>query len=171
MHKSTNPLLEQAEYDLASGEIRIAGENWVLMTASTFRDVVKGTERILESGAVTVWLEAGRHAGRELSENLVRLGMEFEELPAVFEEFFTQGGWGKIQAKVDSTKREALVTIRNSATALQTNAKEPVCHFVRGFIAGVCDVMFHGPTECFETKCLAKGDAYCEFRVGMKQSC
>lgn len=95
--------------------------------------------------------------------------MEFEELPSMLEEFFTEGGWGKIQAEVDFTKKEALVTIENSALARQTNTEEPVCHFARGFIAGVCDVMFHGSTECLETKCIAKGDAYCEFGVKRKQ--
>jgi predicted hydrocarbon binding protein len=166
--KQFNSLLERAEYDMEKGEIRIAGADWILMGASTFRDLVKGTEKILGPGAIMVWLEAGKQAGREFSGGLMRLGMEFEELPSMLEEFFTQGGWGKIQTEVDFTMKKAFVTIRNSATARQIETKEPVCHFIRGFIAGVCDIMFHGITECLETKCMAKGDAHCEFRVKRK---
>jgi hypothetical protein len=91
--------------------------------------------------------------------------MKFEELSSMLEEFFTQGGWGKIQADVDSMRKEALVTIRNSATARNMTAKEPVCHFVRGFITGISDVMFHCSTECIETKCIAKGDPYCDSKL------
>jgi predicted hydrocarbon binding protein len=163
--KRLNPLLERAEYDKEQGEIRIAGEDWIMMGASTFRDLVRGTESMLGSAAKVVWLEAGRHAGRKFSGDLVQLGIEFEELPFMLEEFFTQGGWGKIQTEVDFTKKEALITIKNSATARQTETKEPICHFIRGFIAGVCDVIFHGSTECFETKCIAKGDSVCQFQV------
>lgn len=166
--KSTNSLLDVAEYDMEKGEIRIANEDWIFMGGSTFRDLAKGIESILGSGAKVIWVEAGRQAGREFSGALVKLGMEFEELPDMLEKFFTQGGWGKIQAEVDFARKEALVTIKNSATARLTEAKESVCHFIRGYIAGLCDVMFHATTECLETKCMAKGDTHCEFHIKRK---
>jgi predicted hydrocarbon binding protein len=166
--KKLNSLLEQAECDMEKGEMRIAGTDWILMSGATFRDLIGGTERILGSANVALWYEAGKHAGSEFSGNLVRLGMEFEELPAALEEFFTKGGWGKIQVDVDFMKKEALVTIRNSVAARGIEAKESVCHSIRGFIAGVCDVIFHGLTVCLETKCIAKGDPYCEFLVKRK---
>jgi predicted hydrocarbon binding protein len=122
-------------------------------------------QSFLKSGAAVVWLEAGKYAGKEFAKALLSKGIKTEELPHVLDVFFTQGGWGKIQTKVDFTKRQALVTIRNSATARQTKSKEPVCHFIQGFISGVSDVLLDGLTECLETKCLAKGDALCEFRV------
>jgi predicted hydrocarbon binding protein len=160
-----NSILDQRTYNIEKGEIRIADEDWILMRASTFRSLVKATEETLGRGAALVWVEAGKRAGREFTGDLVKLGMEFEELPQMLEEFFTQGGWGKIRADVNFAEKKALVKILNSATARETNSKEPVCHFVRGFIAGVCDVMFHGSTECIETKCMAKEDPYCEFQV------
>lgn len=166
-----NSFLKDIKYDEEKGEIQIACDDWILMSSSTLRDLVKGTERCLGTGAIVVWLEAGKHAGREFSGRLVRLGIDFKELPEMLMEFFSEGGWGKIQGAVDFTKKEAIVTIKNSATARETTAKEPVCHFVRGFIGGVCDVMFHDFTECFETKCTAKGDEYCEFHVKKQGEC
>jgi predicted hydrocarbon binding protein len=166
-----NSFLNRTEYNMEKGEIRIADEDWILMRASTFRSLFKVTEELLGRGAVSVWVEAGRRSGEEFSGGLVRLGMDFEELPESLEEFFTEGGWGKIRADVNFAEKKASVTIVNSAVARQVNAKEPVCHFVRGFIAGVCDVMFHGSTECVEKKCIAIGDAYCEFQVKRKRPC
>ncbi len=46
---------------------------------------------------------------------------------------------------------------------------EPVCHFTRGFFAGAAAAIYfrtdseHVKGE--ETKCMAKGDSYCEFIV------
>ena len=161
-------LLERAEYHGEKGEIRIGGADWILMGAATFRDLISGTERMLGSPAIVVWWEIGKHAGRECAEVLLRQGTKFEELLLVLQEFFTQGGWGKVQTNVDLMKKEALVTIRNSPTARHTESKEPTCHFIRGFIAGVCRVMFDDSAECVETKCMAKGDALCEFQVKNK---
>jgi predicted hydrocarbon binding protein len=166
--KKPNSLLERAECDMEKGEIRIAGTDWILMSGATFRDLISGTERMLGSANEALWYEAGKHAGSAFSGDLLRLGIEYDELPAALEEFFTKGGWGKIQVDVDLVKKQALVTIRNSVTARGIKAKGCVCHSIRGFIAGVCDVMFHGLTVCVETKCIAKGDPYCEFRVKRK---
>lgn len=165
LRERSGSLLEHAEYLTEKGEIRIADSDWILMRSATFRDLVKGTERILRSGAEVIWLEAGRHAGREFTQAFLRKGMEPEEAPKFFEEFFTQGGWGKIQANVNFSKKEAVIRIENSATARQTKAKEPVCHFIRGYIAGICDVIFKSSTNCVETKCIAKGDTCCEFQI------
>ncbi len=165
LHEKPRTLLEQAEYNEEKGEIRIAGADWILMRSATFRDLIKEMERILESGAVVIWLEAGRRAGKEFARTFLSEGMEPEEVPKLLEEFFTQGGWGNIQVKVNYTKKEAVVRIENSATARQAKAKEPICHFIRGYIAGICDAVFDTYTVCVETKCIAKGDAFCEFQI------
>ena len=167
--KQFSSLIKQAEYDREKGEIRIAGTDWILMSAVTFRDLVKGTERLLGSGAVVIWLEAGKYAGKTFVQALLRGKKDSEKVPKLLESFFTQGGWGHIQANVDSAKKEALVTIRNSATARQIRSNDSVCYFIRGFIAGACDAMFNDLTECFEIKCIAKGDALCEFQVKRKK--
>ena len=163
--KQVNSLLQAAECNMEQGEIRIAGTDWILMNGATFRKLIQGSEKILGSGAAPVWFEAGKHAGREFSGNLVRLGMPFHEVPQAFEEFFTKGGWGNVLAKVDFAKKEALVTVKNSVIARGIEATAPVCYSIRGFIKGVCDVIFQGETECIETRCMATGDAYCEFRA------
>ncbi len=167
-HKQSSSLIEQAEYHEETGEIQIADADWVLIRTSTFRDLVKATERMLGSGATVIWLEAGKHAGKEFAEILLREGTEPEEVPLRLEMFFTQGDWGRIQTKVNFTRKEAVVRIDNCATARQTVSKEPVCHFIRGFISGVSDVMFDALAECVETACMAKGDTFCEFRIKRK---
>jgi predicted hydrocarbon binding protein len=42
--------------------------------------------------------------------------------------------------------------------------KEPVCHYFSGLFAGTTSIMYPG-SESIETKCIAKGDPYCEFEL------
>ncbi|NTW01301.1 MAG: histidine kinase [Oscillochloris sp.] len=44
-------------------------------------------------------------------------------------------------------------------------ATEPVCWQIAGYIAGYCSEIFAMDLHCRETKCVAKGDDYCEFDV------
>ncbi|NTW97072.1 MAG: histidine kinase [Oscillochloris sp.] len=44
-------------------------------------------------------------------------------------------------------------------------ATEPVCWQLAGYIAGYCSVVFDMDLHCRETKCVAKGDAHCEFHT------
>jgi hypothetical protein len=81
--------LEKAEYYEDDGEIRIAGSDWILMGGATFRDLVKGIEKILGSKATVALLEVGEHAGEGFAKTLLKKGKKKEELPSAMETFFT----------------------------------------------------------------------------------
>jgi predicted hydrocarbon binding protein len=164
-HSRLNSLIEQAEYDRDKAEIRIAGTDWIMMRSSTFRAMINGTEKMLGSAAEPIWWEIAKHAGTEFAKELLKAGTDPEEVPTMLEIFFTQGGWGVIQSKIDLTKKEAVIRIENCATARKSKSNKPVCHFVSGFISGVADAILNEVTDCSETKCMAREDAFCEFRV------
>ena len=165
-----NSLLERATYDSENGEIRIAGTDWILMGGSTFRSLIEGINNTLGSGAVNILLEAGKCAGKEFAQSLLKEGTLPEEVPTWLEVFFTQGGWGKITARADFANKTAIVVIDNCATARQVRSKEASCHFIRGYVAGVSEILFKANTECIETRCMSKGNAFCEFRVRSRTS-
>lgn len=164
----TNSLLERATYDSENGEIRIADIDWILMGGSTFRSLIEGINNALGTGAVAILLEAGKCAGKEFAQSLLKEGTLPEEVPTWMEVFFTQGGWGKITARADFANKTAVVVIDNCATARQVRSKDASCHFIRGYIAGISEILFKTNVECAETRCMAKGNAYCEFRVQSK---
>jgi predicted hydrocarbon binding protein len=161
----SNSLLDRASYDGENGEIRIAGTDWILMGGATFRSLIKGINDVLGTGAAGILLQAGKCAGQEFAQSLLKEGTLPEEVPTWLEVFFTQGGWGKITARADFANKTAVVVIDNCATARQTKSKEASCHFIRGYVAGISQVLFNAKTECIETRCMSKGNAYCEFRV------
>lgn len=80
-------------------------------------------------------------------------------------------GMGKIEVnvlqllKAVSVKRFT-VKIRNNFPALaigKTGYAE--CHLTRGYLVGAVEVMTGKRWACEETKCLGKGDPYCEFEL------
>jgi predicted hydrocarbon binding protein len=158
-------ILERTEYYDDEGEWQIAGSDWLLVSGSTLRSWATVTEQILGSGAKAVAYKTGKHTGEQFAEMLLKKGLKDEELKCALEVFLTNGGWGKVRAKLDFQKKIAVVRIRNSVMTRQIKSKEPVCHFISGFIAGALSVIFSKKAECVEIRCKAKGDNFCEFRV------
>jgi predicted hydrocarbon binding protein len=166
--KEVNSLLERAQFDNDKGEIIIAGSDWILMGGVTLRALVQGIMSILGTGGIPTLFEAGRHAGKEFANAILQEGAPLEEVPRWLMAFFTWSGWGKIETRVDFVNKRGVVEIYNCATAREVKSKDASCHFIRGYIAGIGEVLFNSPTECSETKCMSKGDTSCYFRVHTK---
>lgn len=158
-------LLERTEYYDDEGEWRIAGSDWLLTSGSTLRSWAKVTEQNLGSDSKALMYITGKHAGEQFAKTLLKEGLKDEELKYGLEIFLTNGGWGKVRANANFQKQTATVRVRNSVMTRQIKAKEPVCHFISGYIAGVFSVIFGKKIECTETKCKAKGDTFCEYRT------
>jgi len=164
-HQKYLSILERTEFYDDEGEWRIAGADYVLMSGSTIRSWARVTEQILGSNAKTIMYTTGKQAGEQLAKSLLKAGLNHNELKPAIEIFLTNGGWGKVRTKVNPQKQMAVIRIRNSVMTRQTKAKEPVCHLIGGYLAGALGVIFSKKTECVETKCKAKGDVFCEFKV------
>ena len=69
--------------------------------------------------------------------------------------------------------REFVFEVRDSSVAeylKESQLGRPVCHFLAGFFAGMAEAYAELiepalPYSCVETKCIAVGDAHCEFRL------
>ena len=69
----------------------------------------------------------------------------------------------------DVGKRTGLVVVNDSFEALgYGSSKNPVCHFLRGYFSGILSYVCGGDVVLNETKCIAKGDHYCEFQAVAK---
>lgn len=77
-------------------------------------------------------------------------------------------GWGIIEiAKIDFEKDEYVAHFKNNPFA-KTYGKTnyPVDFLICGFIAGGFSASLGKTLDCIETKCVSKGDSFCEFIVG-----
>ena len=84
---------------------------------------------------------------------------------------FSSWGYGKLEfLELDGNKPYAKLKVTNSANAIgYEKSTKPVCHFIRGILAGAGTIIMETEMHCLETKCVAKGDEYCEFEVITKE--
>jgi len=159
-------LLEKTEYYDDEGEWRIAGSDCIIIGGAAVRAWARLSEQVLGLGARVIIVKAGKIAGQQFADSLLKQGLKAEEMKDALEIFLTRSGWGKVFAKIDIENQMAVFRIKNSVTTRQTNAKEPICYFISGYLAGVLSAVFGKSVEVKETKCAAKNDdKYCEFQT------
>ena len=79
-------------------------------------------------------------------------------------------GWAIVEiVELDDEKRN--VTLRlfdNWECSMFKGSSEPRSHYIRGVLDGFFSSLFKVEMEAKETKCIAKGDPYCEFEIKEK---
>lgn len=87
------------------------------------------------------------------------------------ENTFTLAGLGKMKVSHwDAEKKEMIYKIENSRIAEEYgNVGRAVDHIARGWFAGAACIFFGADVDAVETKCIAKGDKYCEFIIKPKK--
>lgn len=101
---------------------------------------------------------------------------EGKKLASLYEQIVTLGGYGT--AKITSlnlTEQKVVCRFDNSPIAkrhLELFGKVPysVDMITNGLYAGAFNVLFNENNDSIETHCIAKGDLYCEFVYGPKDS-
>jgi predicted hydrocarbon binding protein len=82
-------------------------------------------------------------------------------------------GWGKFDLKKFDKKKSYMVIHWDSAIARAMIKKfgrqdEPMCSWPCGVLAGALGVLLDDKLQARETKCIAKGDEYCELIIERK---
>jgi len=103
---------------------------------------------------------------QRLAIRVVRLFSK-RKIGEMFLEQFYERGYGVAEIlEFDAKNHRARLKVKNSFIATgYGKTKEPVCYSVAGIFAGAGDILFGRRMECRETKCIAKGDPYCEFEA------
>ena len=99
-----------------------------------------------------------KYRGRKINEDFIR-----EDVLA-----FQAYGWGIPEViNVDLEKPEIIIRFHELFESKYARGKtRSNCHFVRGYLAGLFTKFLDKKMFAIETKCVAKGDPYCEFLIG-----
>jgi len=131
-----------------------------------------GFERILQpSGLAAVLYNAGKEVGERAAKRLREMfDIEGEELTQAFAQAVKATGWGITEvSRIDMKKHSATIIVRDCFEAAAWRKKPyNVCHWTRGYLAGYMSTVFGKRVEAVETKCMAKGDKCCEFKIQQK---
>ncbi|MDE1854248.1 MAG: hypothetical protein KGI38_10965 [Thaumarchaeota archaeon] len=145
-----------------------SGDRAIMLRSHFFAVMEADARDMLQSGADVLFYQMGIKHGRPtwddlLSMNRVRDKADLEELISIYAAI----GWGSAEvASFDLASRNAVVRIReNFECGSGTKKSHPGSNFVRGHLAGLFSSLFGGETTVKETRCISKGDEYCEFKA------
>ena len=79
----------------------------------------------------------------------------------------TEIGWGNFRViEFNSQQKQLIMEVTSSPFAQASKPSEkPVCHLIRGVLAGLCEGIFRNKVDSIEETCLAKGDPVCRFKI------
>ena len=119
-------------------------------------------------GEAILAYESEKEGAKELVMLLSRKWkLETVQFVRALEEFFEELGMGRliIDYPQQGLRETIVAKVENSYMArhLPERSDRPLCHLIRGHIAGVMEELTGWKMDAEETMCLAMGDEYCEF--------
>ncbi|MGI0092137.1 MAG: V4R domain-containing protein [Nitrososphaerales archaeon] len=124
-----------------------------------------------QSGASVILYDMGLGYGELMGRNMKEMGVSRFEVIKDFIELGKSHGYGVFNTPflkmiLSGIRGEPAVRLEDSffATSFGKTGKVE-CYLMAGIIAGASQVLLNKKFTCVEEKCLAKGDAYCEFKL------
>ncbi len=156
---------ETATWERSKGEFSVIEVPAVIVSIETFVHLQKDAEKIMGiDGAAVLLYEAGKKSGeRWINRFRKEWGLKDQKFIEAVQNFYAELGWGRFDVKEDNGK-ELVVSVENSFIARgYGKSGVAVCHFLRGYNAGLAEVLKGKGMDAEETRCAAKGDEFCEF--------
>ncbi len=125
-------------------------------------------ERFGEGGMVIIWF-MGMDMGENSARRVMRLKGEFNcfERIRISLSRLQSLGWGKFEiAECNEDGKKIIIRVRDSFEELITSEIEGYeSTFLRGYLVGLISILFGKACRGTETKCVRKGDEFCEFLI------
>jgi len=167
---------DQIKIDVAKGEYydSLFDSPIILLNLKVYRAWHEGLSRVFGSGASTILYEMGK----ELGVNVIQIMKERTKNPLKLASLGLKHasllGWGEF--KFTTTQLLKMATLRTMKVKVNNcfiakavdNRGQASCHLLRGFFTGALQTLVGGECSCEETRCLSKGDPYCEFVLQRK---
>src|SRR3989304_6316072 len=159
-----NTVLNEMTWDAEAGRRLFKDVPYLLIRPETLVALQKAVEAELGERAGEL-LARGGHTGSALSTRRYReaFGLGTEETARFLGRRGGKLGWGAFGA------REMGVRVGRSPFAEAYGpASRPVCHLIRGVVAGLAEGSFGAPAQAREVECLAMGAKTCRFHATVR---
>ncbi len=172
MTVNANDILKDITYE--DGILRQMGKRIVIVPFAWLINLQKEIENILGSdGAYVLIKNASYKAGIGVANeiNAFLKSKSLEEKIQFYLNIVNTAGWGKVTlVKINKDPLEVVLKYEHSyVEGHYQNESEGKCYYISSVSAVIEEFMkFEGinyPLEAIETKCVAKGDPYCEFII------
>jgi len=144
------------------------GVRSIIFLEPDFQEMIKGFyEKLGETAAVFLYhlaYSGGKFLAKYFSE---KLGLKGKELLVEILKAYQAGGWGKIElVECDFHKDRIVLRLHNSIECkIFKGSNKTASQFIRGHISGLLSELLKANVRVMESKCIAKGDQYCEFHM------
>lgn len=167
--RSMKPVVEGIIVDTIHFPLIIGGKRAIVLRKPIFKALIKGFREKFGSVGKAFLYYIGYEIGREALKNHYQMSISksSEELVRLSEVLFEAVGWGKLKIlKYSNSECFAIAIVKKSFECeLAGRTNKPYSQFIRGTLAGWFSEMTGEKCGAEETKCIAKGDPYCEFHI------
>jgi predicted hydrocarbon binding protein len=168
--------MERLDFYNNLGEFRITYDDIsydrvFLMSVETFAMIQEAIKGIFGTGFAIVMLRIGESAGKSAAKYYVQESDVKKRIALSKEVFDTPSEWGWGSYNLEITEEPPFIRLKHYNSAfkdlcyLEGESKTPENHFVAGFFKGYFSTILSKELACTKTKCMAKGDEYCEYEL------
>jgi predicted hydrocarbon binding protein len=168
---SNSNLIDSFVFSDDTGCINFSGVRYMIIRPETICTLQRLVEEKLGAASADIFFESGLTGGKmSTTKYMETFGLSKEDAVSYMCAMGGQIGWGKfILEEFDVSSERISIRVLNSPFAVYYGASEkPVCHFIRGIVAGMAFGVFQHFSQVEETLCSAKKDAFCRFETMSK---
>ncbi|MEM3728357.1 MAG: V4R domain-containing protein [Candidatus Bathyarchaeia archaeon] len=167
--KIIKPCGESIVFDNHFFPLIAANERAVILRKSVYEALFNGVREKFGSAGEAMLYYQGFSIGFEIYDTYREIARSdaVEDLVEVAKAINMTLGWGIIDhVDIDMQRKSARLRVyQNFECELGVGKGKPYSQFYRGAVAGIFTRFFGKDVKVKETKCIAKGDQYCEFTV------
>ncbi len=168
----SNEILDDLVFE--TGRLAFKDVRYMLIRPDTVVDFQRAVEALVGPEKCAEAMMAGGYTGGSRSSKRYKDVFDYsdEEIVAFMCRMGGNIGWGRFSlVELDAAGKRLVIEVQDSpfAEAFVQDALSasslPVCHMIRGVLAGMAAGMFGGDVASEETMCVAKGDPVCCFVI------
>ncbi|MEM2088798.1 MAG: V4R domain-containing protein [Thermoproteota archaeon] len=150
--------------------LQIAGERSFTFRIETFGGILKRLYEKFGTGAAVILYEMGVAAGESRARSAVKKHRmdKLNILKLIMAERSAKG-WCLAEVE-DFSSRKAVLSVNELFECIPFKGKQDkaVSQFFRGYLAGICSILFGKEVSVTEVECIAKGNSACKFSIQAK---
>ena len=170
----SNSILDSLEWQSSKGALTYEDVRYMLIRPDTLIGLQRFVEAAIGPEACAEAMMASGYRGGSLSSRRYKELFNYSdhEIVAFMCQMGCEIGWGKFGLlELDPARKRLVIEVADSPIAeayardLLRASKHPVCHLLRGVLAGMAVGIFGDHVASEEVECVAMGDPVCRFVV------
>jgi predicted hydrocarbon binding protein len=166
-----NSILDELEYDPASGALCYKDVRYLLIRPETIVGFQKAIEKQSQTAAIDALFQGGYQGGYLSAKKYKEIqNLSDKETIDFMMAMGAEIGWGNFRLdQYNCDKKKLQISVENSPfAAVYSDSTEGVCHLTRGVLCGLATILFSKSCTASEVECAAKGDHHCVFLIRAK---